>query len=169
MGSAPKLRFVDRSGIPFSPRYHTAMNRLSRTLWQRYPSIRDEAEQDNAMEETLRRVAQYEQRYGTAENLPALIRRFFSCVASTMFVRKPHPVRYEESRQSTDLDALNVAPQHSSEFEQSLTYFRGLSKRERDILSLKEQGFKAKEIADKAGITEANVNQIVHRIRERLK
>jgi DNA-directed RNA polymerase specialized sigma24 family protein len=174
MDTAPKWRFVDRTtGSPFSLRYHQAIHNLSRALWQSYSYVRDEADRDNAEEETLRRVAGYEQEHGEAENLPALIRRIFPRVASSMFVRKPHPARHEESKERQNLEALGFALQHNSEFLDRHIYarelIRGLDKREHDVVTLWSQSFTAKEIARKVGMTEDNVHQIIHRIKEHLK
>jgi len=183
VGSASKWRFVDRSGSPFSLRYHQAIHTVSRALWQNYSFVRDEAERNNAEEETLCRVAGYEQEHGAAENLPALIKRIFPCVASTMFVRTPHPGRYEENKEWQDLEALGFALQRSSESPDSgvcarelndrlkklLELISKLNERERDIVLLYVRRFKGKQIARKVGTTEDNVYQIIHRFKERLK
>ncbi len=172
MGSVPKLRFVDRSGSPFSPRYHKVMHNLSRILWQGYPYVRDEADRDNAMQETLCRAATHEQRYGEVDNLPSLIRRIFPRVVSSMFVRKPYYARHEENREVGDLEVLGLALRDCSSLEdrvyvQELLY--SLNQRERHIVSLLVLGHKPDEIAAVLGVSTENVYQIIHRARKELK
>ena len=174
MGSVPKLRFVDRTGTPLSPRYHAAMDRLSRSLWLRYPFIRDEAERDNAIEETLRRVASHEQRHGEIRHLPLLLQRIFPQVISSMFMRRHHHSLNEQSVKPQDLDSLAVALSHYSPSQESDVYRRELrdmvkqlDKRDRNVLTLYVRSWTAKQIARELGLTEANVYQIIHRLRDR--
>ena len=172
MGSYLKLRFVDRSGSPFSPRYHQAVQNLSRALWRNYPFVQDGADQDSAIEETLRRAAAYEERHGEVEHLPSLIRRIFPQVVSSMFVRKSYYARHEENREARDLESVSTTfgSQHSSEdrvYIQQLLC--SLDQKQRHIMSLLTLGHKPDEIASSLGISAESVYQIIHRVRKGLK
>jgi RNA polymerase sigma factor (sigma-70 family) len=172
MGSAPKWRFVDRSGSPFSLRYHQAMDSLSRTLWRSYSYVRDEADRDNAMQETLCRAAIYEQKYGEVGNLSSLIRWIFPQVVSSMFVRKPYYARREESRDVGELETLRSTLWESSSLENRVyaqELLCSLGQRERHIVSLLVLGHKPDEIAAALDVSAENVYQILHRARKYLK
>lgn len=167
-----KLRFVDRSGSPLSPRYHKAMQHLSRVLWRNYPFVVDEADRDNALEETLRRAATHEQRHGEVNNLPALLRHIFPQVASSMFLRKPYYARHEDNRAMDDLEALNTTQRDRTSSEDrvyALELLHSLTQRERHIIRLLAQGHKANEIAGDLGLSVDSVYQILHRVRKGLK
>ena len=172
MGDTFKLRFVDRSGSPLAPRYHKAVQHLSRVLWRNYPFVLDEADRDNALEETLRRAAAHEERHGEVNNLLALIRRIFPQVASSMFLRKPYYARHEYNRTVSDLEALNTTQRGRASSEDRVyaqELLQSLTPRERHVVRLLVQGHKAHEIAGDLGLSVESVYQILHRVRKGLK
>src|ERR1700760_3642572 len=84
MSSQGKLHLTDRSGNPICRRYIDAFVKIRSKLWRRYPQIRDEADQDDVMEDTLRKVIDFEQKFGMAGNLLALIEKSFHWAAGSL-------------------------------------------------------------------------------------
>src|ERR1700722_4739083 len=105
MKGVSKLRFVDRSGNLLDDRYVTAMAKLRQELWMQYPEVRDESDRDGVMEETLRRVLDFERKHGIAEDLHGLIRRIFRQVVASL-LRGSHYRLHQESMDTRQLEGM---------------------------------------------------------------
>jgi RNA polymerase sigma factor (sigma-70 family) len=168
MSSQGKLQLTDRAGNLIGPRYIDALERLRSELWRRYPQIRDESDRDNVMEDTLRRVIDYEQQFGPAENLLGLIRHAFHWVAGSLLRQSYYRLRPDTMPEwRGDLQPTS----QSFDLEERLTIQECLAQlpdREREVILLIARGFKAAHVGARLGITTANVYQIVHRARAKL-
>jgi RNA polymerase sigma factor (sigma-70 family) len=168
MPSQGKLQLTDRAGNLIGPRYIDALEKLRSELWRRYPQIRDESDQDNVMEDTLRRVIDFEEEFGPAENLLGLVSHAFHWVAGSLLRQNHYRLRpasmakwrgdLHHSSQSFDLEERLAMQECLAQ----------LSDREREVIVFLARGFKATQVGAKLHITAANVYQIAHRARTKL-
>ena len=183
MLSSPRLQFVDRSGNLLATRYIAAMERLRVQLWRRYPQVQDQSDRDKVMEETLCRVADFEQKNGEAEELTGVIRRLFRSVVVSLLRKSYYQLRLEAigdrdfERLSATVkpnpDVPATAPFYESEDALRQIAIRQflerLPEKEREIILLTARGFKANDVAKKMGVSVANVYQIGHRVRTKAR
>jgi RNA polymerase sigma factor (sigma-70 family) len=168
MSPQGKLQLTDRAGNLIAPRYIEALEKLRSELWRRYPQIRDESDRDNVMEDTLRRVMDYEEQFGPAENLLALIRHAFHWVAGSLLRQSYYRLRPDsmpEWRGDLQPTSQSFDPEERLAIQECLAQ---LSDREREVILLIARGFKAAHVGARLGITTANVYQIAHRARTKL-
>jgi RNA polymerase sigma factor (sigma-70 family) len=168
MSSQGKLQLTDRAGNLIGPRYIDALEKLRSELWRQYPQIRDESDQDNVMEDTLRRVIDFEEKFGPAENLLGLVRHAFHWVAGSLLRHNYYrlrPASMPEWRGDLHPTSQNFDLEERLAMQECLAQ---LSDREREIILLIARGFKATQVGVQLGITTANVYQIVHRARTKL-
>jgi len=127
----------------------------------------------NAVEETARRVAEYEIRYGEVNNLHAFMARAYSNVINSI-TRTGYYARYESPTSDRDLEAVAASRPHRGEnriedavlARQSLDM---LDEKRRQLIVMSAEGFTAREIAARLGISEQNVNTCRHRARAKMK
>ena len=172
MDDTEDLRFVRRNGDPFPGRYTKAVSRMWGLLWRMFPVISDPADRDRVVEKTLSRVADYEAKHGEAQFLPGVIFKIFPQVALSMLrtnYYQPEKISLKEAKGTPrTVDAksgeLPVMRRYGVEL------LAMCSERERRILYLRAvRGFEYSEIALQVGVSEANVRQIFHRLKERLR
>lgn len=170
MEERQKLELTDRSGKPFPEEHLAVLDDMQEALWMPYSRVRDDADRAKVMGDTLERVQRWEQNQNRPiDDLPSAIRLSFRR-AVLNFLREDYyrfePEVLEQSKweavpQDTELDSLVQILMKE--------FLKSLSIKEKQVVSLTAQKLKAKDVAKKLGISEANVYQINHRVRERFK
>jgi RNA polymerase sigma factor (sigma-70 family) len=170
MEERQKLKLTDRSGKPFAEEHLAVLDEMREALWRPYSQVRNEADRVKVMGDTLERVQRWEPNQNRLiDDLPSAIRLSFHR-AVLNFLREDYyrvelevveQSKWEAVPQDTELDSLVQILMKE--------LLKSLSTREKQVVSLTRQKFKAKDVAKRLGISEANVYQINHRIRERVK
>jgi RNA polymerase sigma factor (sigma-70 family) len=164
---------VDDHGKPLGVRYQMAVAHLHRTFVNKFPKFGDPADISNAVEETARRVARYEIRYGEVKNLHAFIMCAYSNVLKSM-IRAGYYGPHEASTSDRDLEALasRTPYREKHKIENAILarqVLQILDEKKRRLVILTAEGFTAKEISERLGISEPNVNTCLHRARAKIK
>jgi RNA polymerase sigma factor (sigma-70 family) len=164
---------VDHDGRPLSARYETAVAQLDEGFVRRFPRLSDPADISNAVEETARRVASYEAKYGQVNNLCAFMVRAYSNLVNSI-IRAGYYARCEASMSARELEVLACdAPQREKHKVEDAVLVRQtldmLDERKRQLVILTAEGFSAREISARLGISERNVNTSLHRARAKVR
>jgi RNA polymerase sigma factor (sigma-70 family) len=164
---------VDDNGKPLGVRYQMAVASLHRAFVKKFPRLSDPADISNAVEETARRVARYENRYGEVKNLHAFIFCAYSNVVKSI-IRAGYYGPHEALTSDRELEVLAASKPYRGEHKiekavlarQTLAV---LDEKNRQLVIMSAQGFTAREISARLGISEQNVNTCLHRARAKVK
>ena len=170
MEERQKLKLTDRSGKPFPEEHLAVLDDMQEALWMPYSRVRDDADRAKVMGDTLDRVQRWEQNQNRPiDDLPSAIRLSFRR-AVLNFLREAY-YRFEpEVLERSKWEAVPQDTEPDSLVQILMKEFlKSLSIKEKQVVSLTAQKLKAKDVAKKLGISEANVYQINHRVRERFK
>jgi RNA polymerase sigma factor (sigma-70 family) len=164
---------IDHNGKPLDARYQAAVAHLHKTFIRRFPKLSDPADLSNAVEETARRVAVYEMRHGEVKNLNSFMARAYSNVVSSM-IRAGYYGRYESPMADHDLEVLAASKSYRGEhkIEEAVLARQTLAvldERNRQLVVMSAEGFTAREISARLGISEQNVNTCLHRARAKVR
>jgi RNA polymerase sigma factor (sigma-70 family) len=173
MAMSPTYYLVDHNGKPLSARYQAAVAHLHETFVRRFPKLSDPADLSNAVEEIARRVATYEIRYGEVNNLHSFMARAYSNLVTSM-LRTGYYTQHESPTSDHDLEVLAASKLYRGEQKiENVVLARQaldmLDQRKRRLLVMSAEGFTAREISVRLGISERNVNTCLHRARARVK
>ena len=176
--ASQRFLLVDPDGTPRDDRYQSVAREIGTRL-QRMAHL-DPADLDTLLGTTGDKVAARERKWGRLQDFPgfkayfwkAFLHELASLLGRSEYKVKRRAVELEEADQSRQTpfdewkndDLVNLHARLLSE-----DIFRDLSDRDRKILLMKEEGYKAKQIAKIVGTTEGNVNVIVTRARKLAK
>lgn len=169
------LGLLDANGEPFSSHLERALRELAPRLLRQFPALKDEAVLAEILEEAGRKIAEHERRAGPIEKLHGYAWVAMRSVATSRMRRgsmrmERAALRSEESQAVLSGMASDVGT--ADEIERSILIeeiLAQLSEQERTLFMWKKAGFSSKEIATGLGMSVAGVDQLFHRVKEKVQ
>jgi RNA polymerase sigma factor (sigma-70 family) len=168
------LGLLDANGKPFSSHVERALRELAPRLLRQFPTLKDEAVLADVLEEAGRKIAEHERRAGPIEKLHGYAWVAIRSVALSRMRRGS--MRMERATVRTDAQALLSGMASdvgtADEIERAILVdeiLAQLSDQERTLFMWKKAGFSSKEIARGLGSSVAAVDQLFHRLKEKIQ
>lgn len=169
------LGLLDANGEPFSSHLERVLRELAPRLLRQFPALKDEAVLADILEEAGRKIAEHERRAGPIEKLHGYAWVAMRSVATSRMRRgsmrmERAALRSEESQAVLSGMASDVGT--ADEIERSILIeeiLAQLSEQERTLFMWKKAGFSSKEIASGLKMSVAGVDQLFHRVKEKVQ
>lgn len=169
------LALLDANGKPFSSHIDSVLRQLAPRLLRQFPALQDDAVLADVVEEAGRRIAEHERRDGPIERLHGYAWVTMRSVATSRMRRGS--MRMERATlHGEDTEAvLSDIPSEdgtAEDIERAILLdevLSQLSDHERTLLMWKKAGFSSKEIARGLGTSVAAVDQLFHRVKEKVQ
>ena len=169
------LGLLDANGEPFSSHVERALRELAPRLLRQFPTLKDEAVLADVLEEAGRRIAEHERRAGPIEKLHGYAWVAMRSVATSRMRRGSMRMERAALRSEDSQAVLSGMPSDvgtADEIERSILIeeiLSQLSEQERTLFMWKKAGFSSKEIASGLGMSVAGVDQLFHRVKEKVQ
>ena len=169
------LALLDANGKPFSSHIDSVLRELAPRLLRQFPALNDDAVLADVVEEAGRRIAEHERRAGAIERLHGYAWVTMRSVATSRMRRGS--MRMERATlHGKDTEAvLSDMPADAGtadDIERAILLdevLSQLSDQERALLMWKKAGFSSKEIAQGLGASVAAVDQLFHRVKDKVQ
>jgi DNA-directed RNA polymerase specialized sigma24 family protein len=175
MNSADNHALLDRDGRPFDERMQVVLRALRRRFRSQLPRIDDDVFVTEVLEEAGRRTAAHEAEHGEVENLEAFAWRAILNVAKSRLVRSS--MRLDRATLSAAASevvfrSLSARDGNREQIESDILVqevLAHLTPRERDLYFWRAWGHTSREMAQRLGTTEGNVNTQVYRMNLKIR
>lgn len=169
------LGLLDANGEPFSSHVERVLRELAPRLLRQFPALNDEAVVADVLEEAGRRIAEHEKRAGPIEKLHGYAWVAMRSVATSRMRRGSMRMERAALRSEESQAVLSGMPSDvgtADDIERSILIeeiLSQLSEQERTLFMWKKAGFSSKEIASGLGMSVAGVDQLFHRVKEKIQ
>lgn len=170
-----KLGLLDANGEPFSSHIERVLHELAPRLLREFPALNDEAVLADVLEEAGRKMAEHERRAGPIEKLHGYAWVTVRSVATSRMRRGAMRMERGTLRSDEGHAVLSGMPSHvgtADEIERAILLdeiLAQLSEQERTLFMWKKAGFSSKEIARGLAMSTAAVDQLFHRLKEKVQ